>query len=87
MTGLSTKLREGLVTTVLDALPDVRYLYPTPSPWPIVAAFTVGFWLVWSIFSNKGMLIGLLPPTIAFIAWYWPTKEEADAELEVEKRP
>jgi len=85
--GLSTKLREGLVTTVLDALPDVRYLYPTPSPWPIVAAFTVGFWLVWSIFSNKGMLIGLLPPTIAFIAWYWPTKEEADAELEVEKRP
>ena len=87
VTGLSTKLREGLVTTVLDALPDVRYLYPTPSPWPIVAAFTVGFWLVWSIFSNKGMLIGLLPPTIAFIAWYWPTKEEADAELEVEKRP
>jgi hypothetical protein len=33
------------------------------------------------------MLIGLIPPTIAFIAWYWPTREEADAELEVEKRP
>jgi cytochrome c oxidase subunit I+III len=87
VTGLSTRFREGLVTTVLDALPDVRYLYPTPSAWPIVAAFTVGFWLVWSIFSNKGMLIGLIPPTIAFIAWYWPTREEADAELEVEKRP
>ncbi|MBW8756353.1 MAG: cbb3-type cytochrome c oxidase subunit I [Burkholderiales bacterium] len=87
VTGLSTRLREGLVTTVLDALPDVRYLYPAPSPWPIVAAFTVGLWLVWSIFSNKGMLIGLIPPTVAFIAWYWPTKEEASAELEMEKRP
>ncbi|HEY9028246.1 MAG TPA: cbb3-type cytochrome c oxidase subunit I [Burkholderiaceae bacterium] len=87
VTGLSTRLREGLVTTVLDALPDVRYLYPSPSPWPVVAAFTVGFWLVWSIFSNKGMLIGLIPPTIAFIAWYWPTREETDAELEVERRP
>jgi cytochrome c oxidase subunit 1 len=87
VTGLSTKLREGLVTTVLDALPDVRYVYPSPSAWPIVAAFTVGFWLVWSIFSNKGMLIGLIPPTIAFIAWYWPTKDETSAELEVEKRP
>jgi cytochrome c oxidase subunit I+III len=87
VTGLSTRLREGLVTTVLDALPDVRYLYPAPSPWPIVAAFTVGLWLVWSIFSNKGMLIGLIPPTVAFIAWYWPTEEEASAELEMEKRP
>lgn len=87
VTGLSTKVREGLVTTVLDALPDVRYVYPSPSAWPIVAAFTVGFWLIWSIFSNKGMLIGLIPPTIAFIAWYWPTKDETSAELEVEKRP
>jgi len=87
VTGLSTRLREGLVTTVLDALPDVRYLYPRPSPWPIVAGFTVALWLIWSIFSNKGMLIGLIPPTIAFIAWYWPTPEETGAELEVEKRP
>jgi len=85
--GLSTRLREGLVTTVLDALPDVRYLYPAPSVWPVVAAFVVGLWLVWSIFSNKGMLIGLIPPTIAFIAWYWPQEEETSAELEVEKRP
>jgi cytochrome c oxidase subunit 1 len=87
VTGLSTRLREGLVTTVMDALPDVRYLYPSPGAWPIIAAWTVGLWLIWSIFSNKGMLIGLIPPTIAFIAWYWPSKEETSAELEVEKRP
>jgi len=28
VTGLSTQIREGLVTTVIDALPDVRYAYP-----------------------------------------------------------
>jgi hypothetical protein len=77
----------GLVTTVLDALPDVRYGYPSPSIWPTVAALGVGFWLIWSIFSNKGMLIGLIPPSIAFIAWYWPDKKESQAELELEKRP
>ena len=26
-------------------------------------------------------------PPIAFIAWYWPTKEETSTELELEKRP
>jgi cytochrome c oxidase subunit I+III len=85
--GLSTKHREGLVTTVLDALPDVRYCYPLPSVWPVAAALGVGFWLVWSIFSNKGMLIGMIPPAIAFVAWYWPDRKESDAELELEKRP
>jgi cytochrome c oxidase subunit 1 len=87
VTGLSTKQREGLVTTVLDALPDVRYSYPEPSIWPVAAAFGVGFWLIWSIFSNKGMLLGMIPPAIAFIAWYWPSDQEAAAELELEKRP
>jgi cytochrome c oxidase subunit I+III len=85
--GLSTKYREGLVTTVLDALPDVRYCYPEPSIWPVAAALGVGSWLDWSIFSNKGMLLGMIAPAIAFVAWYWPSKEESVAELELEKRP
>jgi len=85
--GLATNSREGLVTTVLDALPDVRYSYPSPSIWPVVAAFGVGLWLIWSIFSNKGMLIGLILPSIAFIAWYWPSQKEAAEELALEKRP
>jgi heme/copper-type cytochrome/quinol oxidase subunit 1 len=34
VTGLSTKTREGLVTTVLDAVPDTRYVYPSPGIWP-----------------------------------------------------
>jgi len=87
VTGLSTKTREGLVTTVLDALPDVRYSYPSPGIWPFVAACAVASWLVWSIFSNKGMLWGLIPPTIAFIAWFWPGKRETEEHFALEKRP
>ena len=42
VSGLSAEMREGLVTTVLDALPDMRYAYPAPAIWPFVAALAVG---------------------------------------------
>ena len=87
VTGLSTQTREGLVTTVLDAVPDVRYAYPSPGIWPVVAAWMVGLWLIWSIFSVKATLWAMIPPAIAFIAWYWPSKRETAEELALEKRP
>lgn len=87
MIGLSTRMREGLVTTVLDAIPDVRYIYPSPTIWPFVAALSVGGWLLWSIYSLPGTLWGMIPPAVAFAAWYWPRKKEAIEELKLEKRP
>jgi cytochrome c oxidase subunit I+III len=87
VSGLSAQSREGLVTTVLDAIPDVRYAYPSPNIWPFIAAVTIGIWLIWSIFSPSGVLWGMIPPAIAFIAWYWPGKEETARERAREKRP
>ncbi|HET9651594.1 MAG TPA: cytochrome c oxidase subunit I [Usitatibacter sp.] len=87
VSGLSTQLREGLVTTVIDALPDVRYGYPRPSIWPFVAAMSVSFWLIWSIYSMKGMLYGLIPPTIAFIGWFWPRKKQTAEDVAGEVAP
>jgi hypothetical protein len=85
VSGLARESREGLVTTVLDAVPDVRYSYPSPGLWPFAAALSVGVWLIWSILSVQGALWGLIPPTIAFIAWYWPKSEDTeDARLEKE---
>jgi cytochrome c oxidase subunit 1 len=75
------------VTTVLDAVPDVRYIYPSPGIWPFIAALAVAGWLIWSIFSVQGALWGMIPPTIAFIAWFWPRKKENDEHLALEKRP
>ena len=87
VSGLATSAREGLVTTVLDAVPDVRYVYPSPGIWPFIAALAVASWLIWSIYSVQGALWGMIPPTIAFIAWFWPRKKENDQHLALEKRP
>jgi cytochrome c oxidase subunit 1 len=87
VTGVSNEVREGLVTTVLDAVPDVRYGYPEPAIWPFIGAVTVSIWLIWSIYSIQGVLWGLIPPTIAFIGWFWPRKEETEKNKSVEKRP
>jgi hypothetical protein len=87
VSGLSAEIREGLATTVLEAVPDVRYAYPGPEIWPFVAALAVTFWLVWSIWSVPGFAWGMIPPAIAFILWYWPNKKEASKEVEWEKSP
>jgi cytochrome c oxidase subunit 1 len=87
VSGLSAQIREGLVTTVIDALPDVRYAYPAPEIWPFVAALAVTAWLVWSIWSVPGFAWGLLPPAAAFIAWYWPNRKESIEEMSWEKAP
>jgi cytochrome c oxidase subunit 1 len=87
VSGLSAQVREGLVTTVLDALPDVRYAYPEPTIWPVIAAITVVAWLFWSNITPSGMFYGLIPPAIAFIAWYWPTRKETAEELLLERSP
>jgi cytochrome c oxidase subunit 1 len=85
--GLSAEIREGLVTTVVDALPDTRYAYPAPEIWPFVAAIAVTAWLVWSIWSVPGFAWGLIPPALAFIAWYWPNKKESIEEIAWEIDP
>jgi cytochrome c oxidase subunit 1 len=87
VSGLSTEIREGLVTTVLDATPDVRYGYPEPTIWPFVGAVAVVAWLVWSIYSIQGFLWGMLLPAAAFVAWFWPRKDENDASVRWEKAP
>ena len=87
VSGLSAQTREGLVTTVLDALPDVRYSYPSPTVWPFIAAVTVVIWLFWSNITPSGMYYGLIPPAIAFIAWYWPSRKETAEELLLQRRP
>jgi cytochrome c oxidase subunit I+III len=87
VSGLSAESREGLVTTVIDAVPDVRYGYPRPSIWPFLAALAVSFWLDWSIFSTQGFVWGLIPPAVAFIGWFWPRRKQTDEALALEKAP
>jgi cytochrome c oxidase subunit 1 len=87
VTGLATDMREGLATTVVDAVPDVRYVYPGPEIWPFVAAIGVTVWLVASVWSVSAFAWGLVPPAIAFVLWYWPNKKEAVQEVSRELAP
>jgi cytochrome c oxidase subunit 1 len=87
VSGLSARIREGLTTSVIDALPDTRYAYPGPEIWPFVAAVAVTLWLLWSVWSTAGFAWGLIPPALAFIAWYWPDKREAIQEVTWEREP
>ena len=84
--GLATDVREGLVTTVVDAIPDHRYVYPSPSIWPFVAAVATTFWFIGSFYMPTAMAWGMVPVAIALTFWFWPTKKETVKHLLLEKR-
>jgi cytochrome c oxidase subunit I len=70
--GLRVDERELLLTSVMDALPDVREPSAEPSVWPFITAAATSVAFIASIFSPWGLLFGMLPAGIALIAWFWP---------------
>ena len=70
--GLRVDDRELLLTTVLEAEPDLREPSAEPSPWPFISAVAVTTMFICSIFSPWAVLVGGVPATIALIAWFWP---------------
>jgi heme/copper-type cytochrome/quinol oxidase subunit 1 len=78
--GLRVDDRELLLTTVLEAVPDVREPSAMPSPWPLIAALAVTVMFISSIFSPWAVLFGAVPATIALIAWFWPKSPTPEPE-------
>jgi cytochrome c oxidase subunit 1 len=78
--GLRVEDRELLLTTILDAKPDVREPSGMPSPWPFISATAVTVMFVCSIFSPWAVVFGAIPATIALIAWFWPKSAEPSQE-------
>ena len=70
--GLSTEVREVLITTLLDARPDHRLTFPDPSIWPLLSAIAVSILFVGSIFTPWAVVWGSIPVTFALIGWFWP---------------
>jgi cytochrome c oxidase subunit 1 len=85
--GLSTKVPEVLLTTAVDALPDVRNAMPSPTPWPLIAAVFTSIMLISSIFTPWAVAWGSIPVVIALTVWFWPTKQETKQHLALEKPP
>jgi cytochrome c oxidase subunit 1 len=72
MTGLRVDDRELLLTTAVDARPDVREPSAAPSYWPLAAALAVTALFVGSIFTPWALVWGAVPVAIAMTAWFWP---------------
>jgi cytochrome c oxidase subunit 1 len=76
--GMRADRREVLVSTLVEAEPDIRESSPDPSIWPLVSAIVVGATFLWSIYTPWAVIYGALPIGAALTAWFWPkgTKED-----------
>jgi cytochrome c oxidase subunit I len=78
--GLRVEQRELLLTTVVEAVPDLREPSPEPSFWPFVSAVATTVMFVCSIFTPWAVVIGALPVTAALIGWFWPKNPKVSPE-------
>ncbi|MDB5945042.1 MAG: cytochrome c oxidase, subunit [Ramlibacter sp.] len=85
--GLAADAREVLVTTVVDAYPDLRQTFPGPSIWPFLSAVATTIFFVGSIFTPWAVVWGSIPVGIAATIWFWPTRRQVARGLALERRP
>jgi cytochrome c oxidase subunit I len=72
MTGLRVDDRELLLTSVMEAIPDVCDPSAMPSAWPLWAALSTTCLFISSIFTPWAIVIGAFPCAAALIGWFWP---------------
>jgi cytochrome c oxidase subunit 1 len=87
VTGLATDKREVLITRVLDAEPDHKYIEPAPTPWPFVAALSLALTFVALMFTPWAFPIGLSISFVFLVAWFWPTTPEKEGEAPPRQAP
>jgi cytochrome c oxidase subunit I+III len=85
VTGLRTDVRDTLVTTLLDAVPDSRHRHPRPTIWPLLTAIATTILFVTLIFTPWGAVIGTPLLLLALLGWGWPRGEEHREEVMVEQ--
>jgi len=78
VTGMRADRREVLLTTAVEAHPDLLDSSPQPSIWPFVTAMVVSLTLLASIFTAWAITAGAIPIAIVLTLWFWPkgTKED-----------
>jgi cytochrome c oxidase subunit 1 len=69
--GLSTTKRETLVTSVMDAQPELRFDIPGPSIWPLMVALATAVMFIAGIFTPWAFLVGAILAGIALTCWFF----------------
>ncbi len=72
ITGVRTNDLEVLVTTVLDAKPDHRYIMPGPSVYPFLLAVTSSVGFVGTIFNMWWGVYAAALSVVPLVLWFWP---------------
>jgi cytochrome c oxidase subunit I+III len=80
VTGLATTKRELLITRLLDAEPDHRYVEPGPAIWPFLTAVATAAMFIGLLFTPWAMVIGLPVASAMAIGWFWPTTPRKQGE-------
>jgi cytochrome c oxidase subunit 1 len=87
VTGLRTDRREVLVTTALDAVPEVRHESPKPSIWPLIMALAVAVMFIGAIFTPWAYAVGFVFGCVAFAGWGWPKEIEPGKRITANSPP
>jgi cytochrome c oxidase subunit 1 len=69
--GLSTSKRETLVTSVLDAEPELRFEIPGPSIYPFLVALATAETFIVGIFTPWAFPVGAVLTLAALTAWFF----------------
>jgi cytochrome c oxidase subunit I+III len=85
--GLESDTPMALVTTLLDAKPDHRTIFPKPEIWPFLSAVGLTFFFIASIFTPWAVVWATIPVIIAVTIWFWPDRGETEKHLQLERRP
>ena len=73
VTGLRTDRHEGLITSIMDAEPELRYEFKGPTILPLLLAVFGGGCIVLAIFTPWGVTVGAILSLAILICWFWPT--------------
>ncbi|HUQ99119.1 MAG TPA: cbb3-type cytochrome c oxidase subunit I, partial [Gemmatimonadaceae bacterium] len=73
VTGLRTDRHEGLVTSLMDAVPEHRYEFKGPTILPLLLAIFGGGSIIIAIFTPWGVTVGAIFSFIVLTCWFWPT--------------
>lgn len=87
VSGIAADAREVLITTVLDAQPDLRSTFPGPSIWPFLSAVTTTILFIGSIFTPWAAVWGSVPVAVTTIAWFWPKRDDEAKATSLERSP
>jgi hypothetical protein len=76
VTGLHTKVREMLCTTIHDASPEHRYAIVQPSIIPLILALVTGASFIGFAFTPWSIPLGMGASFLVLFGWFWSNSRE-----------